>query len=282
MDRVVNKLSLDLTEARSEYVLRVFTCDAASRTVEATFRMGDKPYPLTGVTSAVFRAKKPSGAYIYNDCSIVGDTVTADITTAVTDTAGEVKCQIMLSSDSGALLSSPIFSIAVSSPVMSEKELEGTNEYSALLSALSEVRAASAPLEPIVSGTLTEETTEIEITKDSDGNSLNLRDRITVYFELPAASPSGSIVTMFNTGYSGFIGAARGTTAKYSRCAYVWNGQVWENYSVSSNTYASNSSVSSIVKYFCYDSNVTVIKFFLDGGFPVGTKYYIYGRRGNS
>ena len=187
----------------------------------------------------------------------------------------------MLTGPSGEVLYSPEFKIICHTPTVADEMIEGTSEYTELYKTLQDVKALKASLEKkkglIVSGTTETEMPEIVLKSDRNGERLSISDDFTVYIETPASEKAGSVFLYFNSAPGAFIPNAVTKTGGRSRCSMHYNGLTWENYSVTGSVYTSNAAVSSIVKYEV-DDVIDEIKLSFSGGFPVGTKYYVYGR----
>ncbi len=279
MESVFHKINLDLSLKNSGETVRCYSSDIASRFINAEFRYGVKAFSLTGVKSAILRAEKPSGAVIFNDCEIKEDCVIAPITTALSEEAGIIKAQITLTDLEEKVISSPIFYIEILKGVYSDEEVLGTNEFSALLSAISKANEIKYS-EPkhIVTHKTTEAVDKIIISKDKNGENLNLSGQLTIYLEIPVAEAASNVSIRFNNEVAGMILNGKGTTKRNSRCSFIWNGVTWENYSLSSTNNASNTQVSSIVRYNS-PPIVNEIALLTTGGFPEGMVVYVYGRR---
>ena len=128
----------------------------------------------------------------------------------------------------------------------------------------------------IASGTTTEDVEAIEITTDKDGNPFALRNWITIYIEVPAASASSNVQVLLNNANAAFSLNGIATTKKIVRTSLRWNGRLWESYTVASGE-ASNTQVNSIPKYWVSTKNPTKIN--LVGSFPVGTYFCVYSYR---
>lgn len=93
--------------------------------------------------SANIYAKKPSGAEIYNACT-VGETssgtstVTVQLTSAMLEEAGEIPAQIQVISGSD-IVTSFVFFLSISKNIIDNESIEGTNEFTALEQALQQV-----------------------------------------------------------------------------------------------------------------------------------------------
>lgn len=92
---------------------------------------------LEGSTVRLY-AKKPSGAEIYNDCEISGNTVLIELTTQILAETGKTCCQIEIAY-SGKTVTSFEFFIIVKKRLKSDSAIESTNEFGALEEALKKV-----------------------------------------------------------------------------------------------------------------------------------------------
>lgn len=279
MENIIHKICLDLSLKTSGEVIRCYSSDIASRKIEAEFRSGVKPYSLTGISGAILKAEKPSGAVIFNDCEINGERVIAPITTALCEEAGLTRAQIILTSEDEKVLSSPVFFIEILSAVYSDSEILGTNEYSALLGAIDEANKIknSQPCH-IVTHKTEQAVEKIIISKDKNGENISLAGQITIYTELPASGTTANILINFNDDISGLILGGKSTGKRYGRCSFIWNGTTWENYSLATGSYTTNTQVNTVMKYFS-PKIVNSISLTVSGGFPEGTVVYVYGRR---
>ncbi|MBQ1263620.1 MAG: hypothetical protein IIX89_04960, partial [Oscillospiraceae bacterium] len=232
-------------------------------------------------TRAYFRAKGLKSGVVYNVCETDGSKVKTTISGNMLSVTGDLSCQILLESEAGGVLYSPDFKIINHSPIVSDSEIEGTDEFSALHEALEEVRAIKTSLEKrrglILNGTTTSETADIVLKSDNNGNPLKLTDDFTIYVDAPSSSKVGSVYIYFNGDIGAYIPNGVQKSGGKSRTTMHFNGRTWENYSVVSTSFTSNGTVNSIVRYEV-DDEIEEIRINFASGFPAGTKYYLYGR----
>lgn len=144
--------------------------------------------------------------------------------------------------------------------------------------------------EHIKTYTLGSAAAEYIISKDKDEQPFTLRDRITVYIEVPQAQEKGNVYLQFGTKYAGLSMNAltTGSTKTVTRISFVWNGYRWENYSagITHTTGASNIQVNTVPKYDANASGVSSITIIAKNSsgqamnFPEGTVFRVYARRG--
>lgn len=89
-------------------------------------------------SSARIYVLKPSGAEIYNDCVITGNTVEVALTTQMLAEVGSAYCQIEITKTQKTVTSCE-FSLDVNRSLVSDGAIESTNEFTALEEALSDV-----------------------------------------------------------------------------------------------------------------------------------------------
>lgn len=87
--------------------------------------------------SATIYALKPSGAEVYNTCTVSDNIVCVDLTTQLLAEEGITKCQVVLTQSKQTVTSFEFF-IHVYENVMSESAIESSNEYTALQNAIAE------------------------------------------------------------------------------------------------------------------------------------------------
>lgn len=94
-----------------------------------------------GCTARVY-GKKPSGAEIYNDCSIKGNAVIIELTTQFLAEIGTVPAQVELTKE-GNTVTSFEFLLVVKRSLVKSSAIESSNEFTALEKALNDAKAAA-------------------------------------------------------------------------------------------------------------------------------------------
>lgn len=126
------KISLDIHDHGSNVSLKAKKGDTG-RLLYITLMDGSKPYVITNDCLAVFAAKKADGNILYNECSIIGNTITYAFTPQTTSAVGKADCEIKLYGAENKLLTCARFSLVVEDTVYNEgDEIEPMSEVSAL------------------------------------------------------------------------------------------------------------------------------------------------------
>ena len=132
------KISLDIHDHSANVSLKAKKGDTG-RLLYITLMDGRKPYVITNECRAVFTAKKADGKILYNDCSVIGNTITYAFTPQTTSVVGKVECEIKLYGAENKLLTSASFAIVVEDTVYNEgDEVESEKEVTALTKLVSE------------------------------------------------------------------------------------------------------------------------------------------------
>ena len=102
-----------------------------------------KPFKLTKDCAVVFSGIKPDGTILYNECIIKNNVIEYIPTEQTTKIEGIVDCEILVYGGDSQVLYTASFSIVVYSPAYDiDDVLTSTNEYTALISAMSRLEKA--------------------------------------------------------------------------------------------------------------------------------------------
>ena len=137
------RISLDIRETTSQAFINVKKNDTARKFI-FTLTDNGRAYQITEGCTAVFRAKKPDGTILYNNCPIVGNAMEYYLTSQTVAAVGIVECEITLYGSNSKQITSPRFSLAVDDVLYSDSEVESKDEFTALTGAIEEVRASKA------------------------------------------------------------------------------------------------------------------------------------------
>lgn len=132
------RISLDIHDTNSQAMLNVKKDDTA-RKFYFSLTDGGRPYQIAeeGCT-AVFRAKKPDGTILYNDCTINDNVIEYTLTQQTSASVGIVDCEVTLYGSDSRQITSPRFVLVVEDNLYSDSEIESTDEFTALTEAVSE------------------------------------------------------------------------------------------------------------------------------------------------
>ena len=132
------KISLDIRDHGSNVSLKAKRGDTG-RLLRITLMDGRNPYVITSECRAVFTAKKADGNILYNECSIIGDTISYAFTPQTTSAVGKADCEVRLYGADNKLITSARFVLIVEDTVYNEgDEVESEKEVTALTKLVSE------------------------------------------------------------------------------------------------------------------------------------------------
>lgn len=125
------RITLDVHNTASQVSIPVKRGDTA-RCIHVTLMENGTPYQIADGCRAVFSGKKPDGNYLYNDCTIDGNTIVYVLTSQTTAVVGTVECEIMLYGVESEQLTSARFSIVVEDTVYNDEAIISSEEANAL------------------------------------------------------------------------------------------------------------------------------------------------------
>lgn len=132
MQEVVDKIRIDLNKSKTRTSISICRGDTLCRCIYITLLNSGTVYEISGNVIATLLAQKPDGRMVYNDCVIQDNEICYTVTNQMIAAAGDVVCQIKLTSDKGEELYTPEFIIRVYEKTFDESILESTNDFSAL------------------------------------------------------------------------------------------------------------------------------------------------------
>lgn len=153
---VQNRISLKKGDSARE--LRMFLFD------------GGKAYYPSEKATIVFRAKKPDGSVVFDNCTAVKNEVSYKIPSGVTEIPGILKCELAIYSADRKKLTTPRFEISVCDTVYSDEEVEASSSFTALDELVKETQ------ELIESGKLGGFSPEVSFDATDDGYRLSITD----------------------------------------------------------------------------------------------------------
>ena len=134
MRNSVYRISLEMHDTASQALLNVKKNDSR-RQVRISITDSGKPYKIEDGCTAKFRAKKPDGKILYNNCMIENDVIIYDLTNQTSAAAGLVDCEITLYGPDFKQITSPRFALYVDETLYSDSEVESKDEFTALVTA---------------------------------------------------------------------------------------------------------------------------------------------------
>ena len=132
MNPIEYKITLDCRRAESQVIITAKQGEASGRKITFSLNEGRLPYKVPSGVTAVLRAKKPSGAVLYNTCTVTADgNVEYIITTQTVAEVGKLPCELQLSQD-GKVIFSPKFTLLAYKNLSVDSEGESSDEVTAL------------------------------------------------------------------------------------------------------------------------------------------------------
>lgn len=133
---ITQHITLELSRPTNKSSLSVKKYDTNSRRVQISLTNNGGLVKLENVVMAIIKGTKPDGKVFWNDCTIVGDTIWAMVTTQMINVPGDVVCEVELTWKDETQLTSPQFYIHVYDTINTGAESQ--NEYNGIIQALAE------------------------------------------------------------------------------------------------------------------------------------------------
>ena len=144
MDALTLKINLDCLRKDSQAIINAKVGEANGRKVVFTLYEGRTAFFVPAEATVIFRAQKPDGTILYNNCVIDDGKVEYTITSQTVAVAGVYACELQIVSD-GRIIYSPYVTLNVMDNLYADTEVESSNEFTELENALNKI----PPLEVI-------------------------------------------------------------------------------------------------------------------------------------
>lgn len=133
------RVSLDMFDTHSQITIKAKKCDSACQ-IHITLTENGKVYKINEGCYATFNAKKSDGNFIYDRCTIEGNTIVYDFASSIDEDGvcqvsayeGIVECEITLYNADSNQLTSPRFTIFIDNTVYNGEEIVSSPEANAL------------------------------------------------------------------------------------------------------------------------------------------------------
>lgn len=124
------RVSLDMLDVLIQRTIKAKKGDSACK-IHITITEHGKVYKISEGCSATFNAKKSDGTFIYDECSIEGDTIIYDFASSIDENGvcqlsaceGTVDCEVTLYNANGDKLTSPRFNLIIDGTVYNGEEI---------------------------------------------------------------------------------------------------------------------------------------------------------------
>lgn len=141
MNLATYAFSLDINKTGSQVMIETKR-NYTGRKLLISLTENGRPYEITSDCTAVFRARKPDGTVLFNDCDIIDNVIQYTFTTQTLASVGLLECEVTLYGGDNAQIISPNFSIMVDDTVQDDNEVESSNEFTALTQAMAAYASA--------------------------------------------------------------------------------------------------------------------------------------------
>lgn len=139
MDSLIHKINLDCLRKDSQAIVNAKIGEANGRKIVFTLYEGRAPFFVPSDTTVVFRAKKPSGAVLYNNCVVDDGKIEYTITSQTVAEKGVFPCEIQIIGADNKVIYTPCITLNVTENLYSDTEVESSNEFTELENALNKI-----------------------------------------------------------------------------------------------------------------------------------------------
>ena len=144
MRYVTYNTRLDVRRSGSQASIRVRQGEQRSRKIVATLTDGGKPLDYEWLDSVILRAVKPDETVLFNDCELLGSTITYIFDEQMEAVEGAVTCEFLVYGVDGAILYSPKFDVFVEGALYDNGKITSRDEFTTLINALATLNRIEA------------------------------------------------------------------------------------------------------------------------------------------
>lgn len=132
LPRSVDFLRIDINSGKVRKSVSVCQSDTVQRTLSFSLVNSGTPIDMTGLLFAEILINKANGYEADNGCVIDGNQIEYTLRSTDIQALGINICQLMLTFDTGEVITTPTFEIVVYQKVLDQRVQESTNEYNAI------------------------------------------------------------------------------------------------------------------------------------------------------
>ena len=152
---VINyRVSLDMFDTHSQITIKAKKRDSACK-INITLTKNGRIFHIDEGCYATFNAKKSDGNFIYDNCTIEGDTIVYDFSSSIDENGvcqvsameGNVECEITLYNANNEQLTSPCFTLYIDNVIYNGEEIVSSSESDVLRSLIVEAQSTVNEIE---------------------------------------------------------------------------------------------------------------------------------------
>lgn len=156
--KVVNfRVLLDMFDTLSQTTIKAKKLDSACK-IHITLAKNGKIFNIGEGCRATFNAKKSDGNFIYDNCTIEGDTIVYDFASSIDENGacqvsaveGNVDCEVTLYNAQGEQLTSPRFTLFIDSVIYNGEEIISSPESDVLKGLINDAKDTIGELEDLI------------------------------------------------------------------------------------------------------------------------------------
>lgn len=157
MNAINYRVSLDMLDTLSQATIKAKKGDSACK-IHISLAKHGKLFSIGEGCYATFNAKKSDGNFIYDNCTIEGDTIVYDFASSIDENGacqvsaieGIVDCEVTLYNVDGAQLTSPRFTLFIDSVIYNGEEIASSPESDVLKGLITEARNTIDEMEDLI------------------------------------------------------------------------------------------------------------------------------------
>lgn len=146
MNAIIYRVSLDMLATLSQVTIKAKKGDSACK-IHITLTKNGKIYKISEGCHATFNAKKSDGNFIYNRCTIEGDTIVYDFSSSIDEDGicqvsaceGNVECEVTLYDANGKQLTSSRFILFIDGTVYNGEEIVSSPQTDAFKELINDI-----------------------------------------------------------------------------------------------------------------------------------------------
>lgn len=195
---------IDLCHSNASVIITPVQNDAGSRFLVALLTSEGEPYTIPEGCTVQLAVRKPDGTKTLTAASVKDNTVVCELTNQSLAVKGIADAQIILYNGL-AVLKTPPFKLNTLEQIVSDDTIVSTDEFTALSEVMKNYQEIATEVKNIGKYrlvndiTLSEDVSELTMSKDDDGNPLKLKDLFILY--IGETTLTGSHTIYFNSEY---------------------------------------------------------------------------------